>query len=85
MNDESGLDTLDVDGVEVAFVPLEGTGFRLMAKGREIGRVELVRGSTEIVAYRPDGEPLRSPSRWGGAVATRFGSRSLAARALLKD
>jgi hypothetical protein len=82
LNDEP--DTLDVDGVEVAFVPMEGGVFRLMAEGREIGRVELARGSTELVAYRPDGEPLRSPNVWGGAVTTRFGSRSLAARALLK-
>jgi hypothetical protein len=75
---------IDVDGVAVCFLPLDGNGFRVVAEGREVGRVELVRGSTELVAFRPDGEPLRAPSPWGGPVTARFGSRSVAARALLK-
>jgi hypothetical protein len=78
------LESVVVDGVEVAFAPLEGGAFRLTVQGRDVGSVELVRGSTQLVAYRPDGEPLRTPSPWGGAVTTRFGSRALAARALLK-
>jgi hypothetical protein len=77
-------DRIEIDGVEVSFVALEGGVFSLVARGREIGMVELVRDSTELVAFRPDGEPLRMPSRWGGSVTARFGSRSLAARALLK-
>lgn len=78
-------DAIAVDGIEVSFVSDEAGAFRVVAGGREIGRVELIRDSTELVAYRPDGEPLRTRSPWGGSVTTRFSSRALAARALLKD
>ncbi len=77
-------DRIEIDGIEVSFVPLDGGGFRVEARGREIGKVELVRDSTELIAFRPDGEPLRAPSPWGGPITARFGSRSLASRALLK-
>jgi hypothetical protein len=73
-----------VDGVEISFESLAGGGFRVVASGRDVGRLELVRESTELVAFRPGGEPLQTWSHFGGFVTMRFGSREVAARALLK-
>jgi hypothetical protein len=72
-----------VDGIEVSFAPLTGGGFQVLADGRDIGRLELVQESTELVAFRPGGEPLQAWSRLGGFVTMRFSSREVAARALL--
>lgn len=76
-------DSIVIDGLEVAFEPIGDGRFRLLAGEREIGRVELVRDSTELVAFRPDGTPIRRASAFGGDVTARFSSREVAARALL--
>jgi hypothetical protein len=73
-----------IDGMEVTFEPSKEGGWTALTGGRLIGRLLLVRGSTELVAFRPSGEPLRARSRWGGEITARFGSRELAVRALLK-
>jgi hypothetical protein len=75
---------LVVDGIEISFESLTGGGFRVIAGGRDVGRLELVGESTELVAFRPGGEPLSTWNRFGGFMTTRFGSREVAARALLK-
>jgi hypothetical protein len=78
-------ESIVVDGIEVSFDASSGDGFVAVAEGRVIGRLELVRDSTELVAFRPSGEPLRTRSRWGGEITARFGSRELAVRSLLRD
>jgi hypothetical protein len=73
---------MEIDGVRVVFEAAEGR-VRVFADGREIGSLELVRHSRELVAFRPDGEPLRTLSRFGGSITARFSSREVAARALM--
>lgn len=77
-------ESIEIDGVEVTFEPLGEGRFRVVAGGREVGTVELVSDATELVAYRPDREPLRRWSSFGGEITARFSSREVAARALLK-
>jgi hypothetical protein len=77
---------LVVDGHSVRFLP-ESDGTWLVLTGenqRSVGRLVLAENGTRFIAYRPDGRALTKPSRWGGTVTARFGSRELAARALLQ-
>lgn len=78
-------ESIAIDGVDVTFEPLGDGRVRVVADGREVGTLELVRDSTEFVARHPNGEPLRRWSSFGGEVTARFGSREVAARALLKS
>lgn len=84
-DDVAPEESIVVDGVEVTFDASSGDGLTVVADGRVLGRLELVRDSTEIVAFRTSGAPLRRRSRWGGEMTARFGSRELAVRALLAD
>ena len=85
MNEEDAV----VDGAPVRFVR-SGEGswsvFSLRAGSDEavpIGSLELAEDGAGFVARRREGGVLTRPSPWGGPVTARFGSRDLAARALL--
>ena len=77
-------DSIVIDGVEVSFEPVSEGVSRVLAGEREIGRLELADDSSEMLAFRPGGEPIRTHSKWGGSIPARFGSREVAARALMK-
>jgi hypothetical protein len=82
---EGQEEELIVDGRPVRFLPESGNGWAVVtgADERLVGRLTLVEGGSGFIAFRADGSALTKPSRWGGAVTARFGSRELAARALL--
>lgn len=79
---------LVIDGSRVRFVRSGDDSWRVIASGGEdvlvdIGSLERVSDGSGFVARRLDGRALTIASRWGGAVTARYGSRELAARALL--
>lgn len=81
MSDDPGL---VVDGVSVRFVPTGSEAMRVLADDVDIGSLEPAGDGSGYLARRAGGEPLTRASQWGGEVSLRFGSKALAARALLE-
>ena len=81
-------DILTIDGVEIAFQRISRRDFsvRLVSNGEALG--QLHRSATtagRFEAITPDGRTLQTPSRWTGTINAVFGTRELAARALLRE
>lgn len=77
---------LSIDGTEVRFMNAREDALELVTgDGKALGRLLFMREANAFRAETPDGRLLQQPSRWGGTVTARFGSRELGARALLDE
>lgn len=76
-------DVLTIDGASVRFVPREDGRLQVTVDDRDIGSIEP--NPSGFAAFSASGDALTRPSRWGGRVTARFGSKELAVRALLGD
>ncbi len=83
MSDAEVLGLLIIDGLEVSFESGEHGALRVLTPEGEIGRLELTASGAGFIARLSSGETLTKPSRWGGSVTARFGTRELGARALI--
>ena len=76
-------DSFQIDGREVEFTELGDGHLKVQADGVDIGELAPVEARA-FHAIDWAGERLTQPSPWGGAISTKFGTRELAARALLE-